>query len=238
VRRDHRPYYLKRWMASLNRRYAARFLHPHFDAIGEGADLRNPRCMEVIGPNIRAGRYLSAMATRDAPIRLLVNPGSDGRIDIGDYVALSPGVRINAAHSITIGDSCSIAQRVFVTDADWHDLYHRVFPPGPTAPVVLEENVWLCDGVIVCKGVRIGRNSVVGAGAVVTRDVPPNTVVAGNPARPVKTLDPDAPSTTRRDLFTKLSPVEEQEERLDRTALAGNTLRGWLRSLWRPGPES
>jgi len=238
VRRDHRPYYLKRWMASLNRRWAERFLHPHFDAIGEGADLRSPRSIEVIGRNIRAGRFLSAMATPDAPIRLLVYPGSEGRIDIGDYVALSPGVRITAAHSITIGDSCSIAQRVFVTDADWHDLYHRVFPPGPTAPVVLEDNVWLCDGVIVCKGVRIGRNSVAGAGAVVTRDVPPNTVVAGNPARPVKRIDPEAPSTTRRDLFTKLGPVEAQEERLDRTQLAGNTVHGWLRSMWRPDHQS
>jgi hypothetical protein len=73
---------------------------------------------------------------------------------------------------------------------------------------------------------------------VVTRDVPPNTVVAGNPAQPVKTLDPAAPATTRRDLFTKLSPVEDQEERLDRTQLAGNTLRGWLRSTWRPDRES
>jgi len=238
VRRDHRPYYLKRWMANLNRRYAERFLHPHFDAIGDGADLRNPRHIEVIGPNIRVGRHLSALATNDGPIRLLVDPSTGGRIDIGDYVALSPGVRITAAHSITIGNSCSIAQRVFVTDADWHDLYHRVFPPGPTAPVVLEDNVWLCDGVIVCKGVRIGENSVAGAGAVVTSDVPPNTVVAGNPARPVKTLDPDAPKTTRSDLFTELGAIADHEERLDRTELAENTLLGFLRALWRPDRET
>lgn len=224
-------------MATINRRWVERWVRPHFDALGPGADIRNPRCLEVIGPNIRVGRSFSALATRDGIIRLLVDPGSEGRIDIGDWVALSPGVRISATRSITIGDGCLIARGVYITDSDWHDLYHRVFPPGPSAPVVLEENVWLCDGVIVCKGVHIGRNSVAGAGAVVTRDVPPNTVVAGNPAVVVKTLDPDQPMTTRRDLFTKLGSTEEREAALDRDALAGNTLLGWLRSMWRPSPD-
>jgi acetyltransferase-like isoleucine patch superfamily enzyme len=224
-------------MAAVNRRYAEHFLHPHFASIGAGADIRNPRAVEVIGPNIHVGKYLSALATRDGPIRILVDPQGNGRIDIGDYVALSPGVRITCAQSITIGDSCSIAQRVFVTDADWHDPYHRVYP-GPTAPVVLEENVWLCDGAIVCKGVRIGANSIVGAGAVVTRDVPPNTVVAGNPAKVIKTLDPAVPKTTRRDLFTTFGSIENEEARRDREMLAGNTMAGWLRSMWCPDRES
>jgi acetyltransferase-like isoleucine patch superfamily enzyme len=234
VRRDHRPYYLKHWMASLNRRYVDWFLAPHFASLGPGADIRGPRAVEVIGPNIHVGAHFSVLATRDSPVRLVVYPTSQGRIEIGDYVALSPGVRITAHTAITIGDSCSLAQRVFITDADWHDLYDRVYPPGPTAPVVLEENVWVGDGAIICKGVRIGANGVVGAGAVVIRDVPPNTVVAGNPARPVKTLDPARRMTTRRDLFTTFGTIEAHEDRVDRQALAGNTFGGWLRSMWRP----
>jgi carbonic anhydrase/acetyltransferase-like protein (isoleucine patch superfamily) len=98
--------------------------------------------------------------------------------------------------------------------------------------------VWLCDGAIVCKGVRIGANSIVGAGAVVTRDVPPNTVVAGNPAKVIKTLDPAVPKTTRRDLFTTFGSIENEEARRDREMLAGNTMAGWLRSMWCPDRES
>lgn len=233
MRKDHRPYYLKKWMAKWSDRYAARFLFPQFDSLGSGADFRNPRCIEIVGPDIHAGSYLHAMATRDGPIRLIVWPESGGSIRIGDYVALSPGVRITCARSITIGDGCILAQRVFVTDADWHDFYHRIYP-GAEAPVVLEENVWLGDQVIVTKGVTIGRNSIVGAGSVVTRDVPPDTVAAGNPARPIRQLDPDHPRTTRRELFHGPVPLAAVEERFDRKYLADNTLGRWLRSLWRP----
>ena len=63
--------------------------------------------------------------------------------------------------------------------------------PGGSAPIVLERGAWIGDSAIVCKGVRIGENSIVGAGAVVTKDVPPNVIVAGNPARVVKKLDPE-----------------------------------------------
>jgi len=56
-------------------------------------------------------------------------------------------------------------------------------------PIVIEDNVWLGGGAIVLPGVRIGRNAVVGAGAVVTRDVAANTVVAGNPARVIREIE-------------------------------------------------
>jgi maltose O-acetyltransferase len=56
-------------------------------------------------------------------------------------------------------------------------------------PIVIEENVWLGGGSILLPGVRIGRNAVVGAGAVVSRSVPANTVVVGNPARVIKKID-------------------------------------------------
>jgi len=56
-------------------------------------------------------------------------------------------------------------------------------------PIVIEDNVWLGGGAILLPGVRIGRNAVVGAGAVVTRSVPANTVVAGNPARVIREIE-------------------------------------------------
>ncbi|GIS36486.1 MAG: hypothetical protein Ct9H90mP7_4940 [Candidatus Neomarinimicrobiota bacterium] len=56
-------------------------------------------------------------------------------------------------------------------------------------PIKLEENVWVGDRAVICKGVTIGKNSIVGAGAIVTKDVPPNVVVPGNPAKIVKELD-------------------------------------------------
>jgi acetyltransferase-like isoleucine patch superfamily enzyme len=233
VRKDHRPYALKAWLARLNDRYVERFLRPQFDSLGEAPEIKNPRCLEVMGPSIHAGRRLHVMATRDAPVRLIVWPESGGCIRIGDYVALSPGVRVTCSKSITIGDGCSIAQRVFITDADWHDLYHRIYP-GKEDPVVLEDNVWLGDQVIVTKGVTIGRNSIVGAGSVVTRDVPPNSIAAGNPAAVVKELDPAQPITTRAALFEGPQRYEVVERAFDEKYLAGNTFGGWLRSMWRP----
>ena len=82
-----------------------------------------------------------------------------------------------------------IASRVYISDADWHDIYDRLASPGPTAPIVLGNNVWLGEGAKVCKGVTIGENSVIGAGSVVASDIPANVIAAGNPAREIKKLD-------------------------------------------------
>jgi acetyltransferase-like isoleucine patch superfamily enzyme len=86
-----------------------------------------------------------------------------------------------------------MANGTYITDSDWHTVYDRTqrSPEQPT-PVHIGDNVWLGDHATVLKGVTIGDNSVVAARAVVTRDVPANVIVAGNPARVVKELDPSA----------------------------------------------
>lgn len=130
-----------------------------------------------------------------------------------------------------------LAERVLITDADWHDLHHRIFP-GKTAPIRIGSNVWIGDGVTICKGVTIGDNSVVGAGAVVTRDVPPNSVAAGNPARVVRELDPSAGFTPRASLFEGTVHYDTLKADYDRDRLAGNSLSHWLRARLFPDKRS
>jgi maltose O-acetyltransferase len=95
---------------------------------------------------------------------------------------------LDVAH-ITIGDDVQIGPHVQLLTAT-HPL-----EPDPrrakwesSAPITIENNVWLGGGVIVCPGITIGENTVVGAGAVVTRDLPANTLAVGNPARVIRAL--------------------------------------------------
>jgi acetyltransferase-like isoleucine patch superfamily enzyme len=151
-----------------------------------------------------------------------------GRIHIGDYVIVCPGVRIAASERIEIGDNCMIASGAYITDCDWHGIYDRV-ATGSTAPVLIEENVWIGDSAIICKGVSIGENSIIGTGAVVVHPIPPDTIAAGNPARPVKTLDRAAALTKRGQWFADPDRLAKDIDRLDREALKGNSLFHWLR---------
>ncbi len=146
----------------------------------------------VYGPNISIGKNVVIVSARrgDTAITTVRLKGREGRITIGDNVLVMNGVRISSASAVEIGDDCMLANFCYLTDADWHDIYDRTSSPGRTAPIVLERGVWIGDSAIVCKGVRIGENSIIGAGSVVREDVPANVVVIGNPARIVKRLDP------------------------------------------------
>ncbi|WHI46365.1 acyltransferase [Microbulbifer sp. VAAF005] len=147
---------------------------------------------------------------------------------------ISPGVRISAAQSIEIGDACMIAANVYISDSDWHGLYNRTRPFRCTSPVRLGNNVWIGDSATICKGVTIGDNSVVGAGSIVTKDVPANTVVAGNPAKPIKSINPKRRMITREALFADAFRQAHNLDELDKMMLGGNTLLGWLRSVFFP----
>jgi maltose O-acetyltransferase len=141
------------------------------------------------------------------PCEFVVRPGA--RLEIGDHVFINYGASFCAYKSIRVGNGCVLGTYVIILDNDEHDMTKRELTP-PAKPVVLEDDVWIGDRVIILKGVRIGRNAVIGAGSVVTRDIPPYTVAAGVPARVLRELQPseayerqllaqggDAPSTAR-----------------------------------------
>jgi len=107
-----------------------------------------------------------------------------GRLQIDDGVFINFGSALVASSHIRIGTGSLIGKHVIVMDTDLQP--DDDAPPQIAAPVVLEERVWLGNRSIVLKGVRIGHDSVVAAGAVVARDVPPRVVVAGNPARIIR----------------------------------------------------
>jgi len=237
VRRDHSPFWLKRAMATYSRLWAEHFLVPQLDSVGEGLVVINPKHVEVNGANVRLGRHVHVMATHDRPIRLTSYAQPGGRIDIGDYTILLPGVRIASASRITVGKNCMFATNSYVSDADWHDVYDRTQAPGSTRPVVIEDNVWVGDSAIVCKGVRIGENSVIGTGAIVTRDIPPNVIAAGNPAKVIKPLDPERKLVTRETLFNGTQPYDDYLRSFERWVLAPNTFGAWLRAKLAPTRE-
>ena len=138
-----------------------------------------------------------------------------------------------AAESIVIGDACMIAHGVYISDADWHGIYDRAEPVGNTKPVVLEDNVWIGDSAIICKGVTIGENSIIGAGAVVTKNVPPNSIFAGNPAKLVKTLE-NKEFNTRANYLEDPIKLAKDFDSLDRYSLSDNTLLNWIKSIVMP----
>lgn len=110
-----------------------------------------------------------------------------GAIEIGDRTFLNYGLLITAHELVRIGRDCLIGHHVTLMDNNLHDLVDRRRAP-PSQPVVLEDNVWLGDRVIVLPGVTIGHGSVIGAGSVVVKDVPAESVAVGNPARVVRSL--------------------------------------------------
>jgi acetyltransferase-like isoleucine patch superfamily enzyme len=118
-------------------------------------------------------------------VRLECWPGALIRIGNGTY--LNRGTEIVAARNVTIGRDCKIAREVIIMDTDQHPLPNSELV---ARPIVIEDRVWIGARAIVLKGVTIGHDAVIGAGSVVTRDVPAGAVVGGVPARVLRLLTP------------------------------------------------
>ena len=107
------------------------------------------------------------------------------RIEIGKHVFINSNFICMSHGYVAIEDGVMIAPRVTLLTAN-HDLYNRRILK--CKPIRICKNAWIGAGAIILAGVTIGENAVVAAGAVVTKDVAPNTVVGGNPAKVIKTL--------------------------------------------------
>lgn len=143
--------------------YAAReaLLQKMFAAVGQGCYLEPPVHANWGGYNVSLGDHVYA----NFNLTLV----DDGRIEIGSYVMIGPNVTITSgAHPI------SPALRD-------HDVQYNL-------PVIIEDHVWIGAGAIILPGVRIGKDSVIGAGSVVTKDIPAGSVAVGNPCRVIRQI--------------------------------------------------
>ena len=218
MRRDHRPYFVKKAYLNFQAFYARRFLVPQMTCVGKRFQVIKPWHVEIFGFPVYIGDCTTIIAAPDGKVRLSVWPESPGKgsIRIGSYSLICPGVRIGSAKEIVIEDNCMVASRAYITDCDWHGLYDRL-SIGRSEPVRLGPNVWIGDSAIVCKGVTVGENSIIGAGAVVVSNIPPNAVAVGNPARVVKRLDPTRQITARSQWYRDPKALFERVDRLDRS---------------------
>jgi acetyltransferase-like isoleucine patch superfamily enzyme len=119
---------------------------------------------------------------------------------IGSHTGINHGVSITVAKRVTIGEHCRIAPGVTIFDSPGHptDPVARKAGKPPrdedVRPVAIGDNVWIGRGATICPGVTIGEGSIVSLGAVVMSDVPPYSIVAGNPARKIGAM-PSASAT-------------------------------------------
>lgn len=136
--------------------------------------------------NMRIGSRVRIISTI-TPIEMFARTGA--LLEIGDNTFINYGCSISATDLVRIGRDCSIGTYVMIMDNHFHSLEpekRNVQPPSE--PIIIGDNVWLGARAIVLAGVTIGDGSVVAAGSVVTKDVPPRTLVGGVPAREIRKL--------------------------------------------------
>jgi maltose O-acetyltransferase len=119
------------------------------------------------------------------PIEILSHEGA--RISIGDHTFINYGSSISAHKRVKIGHHCLLGHYTFIIDNNEHDVDHRDVV-SPSAPVTIGDHVWIGSHVTILPGVSIGDHAAVGAGSVVTKDIPANCLAVGNPARVVRQL--------------------------------------------------
>jgi acetyltransferase-like isoleucine patch superfamily enzyme len=139
--------------------------------------------------------------------------GSAGKITIGEF-NMANGSTFICNHMITVGDHCMFAWGSVITDS-WvnpvtvsKQQRRRLMQTSGSpsfnliAPVIIENNVWVGFDAVILPGVKLGRGCIVGAKSVVTADVPPYAIVAGNPGRVIRYLDPNDTAEARERALT------------------------------------
>ena len=238
MKKDYRPFFLVRLAYLWRQFFVSYFLIPQFNKVGAGLEVWYPKHIEVFGSSVQLGNHVHLIANKTQQIQFCCweDQGIEGKIKVGNFALISPGVRIQAAKSIVIEDNCMLASNVYISDADWHGIYNRIDSPGKVKPIHLEKNCWIGDGAKIGKGVRIGKNSIVAQGAVVVKDVPQNVIVGGNPAKLIKYLDPSTNFTARESLFLNrnLKDIQNDWIKLQKASQSQERLSSWIRQLILP----
>ncbi len=151
----------------------------------------------VIGKRVRIyrqkhGRIIVGRGVRiTGDSALMCGTGREEAIlSIGERTVIGPYARIMAATQVHIGARCMISWNCNIFDSTGHRMWLQGQDEAEIeAPITIGDDVWIGPYTIIMKGVEIGSNSIIGAGSVVRRSLPPNTLAYGNPARPVGKVD-------------------------------------------------
>lgn len=125
------------------------------------------------------------LAAHVVPVEIVSHKGA--QVLIGDHTFINYGTSITAYEKVSIGHNCLLGHYLSIVDRNEYGAEQGEAPPN-AAPVFIEDHVWIGAHVIILPGVRIGRNSAIGAGSVVTRDIPANSLAVGNPARVLRQI--------------------------------------------------
>lgn len=166
LRDRYDTYLVKKKLASCGDNFRAR--NPRELYLGKGAQIH-------VGNNVLLERYVR------------ISMGDNARIYIGDNTYIADFSNLLAVKEINIGQNCAISWHVLFMDTSSHPFgYRDEAPTTKIAPIVVKDHVWIGCRAVVLKGVTIGEGAIVANNAVVTKDVPPHTMVGGNPARIIK----------------------------------------------------
>ena len=167
----------------------------------------------VVGKGLRVRGFMKVLITRRGKVLIgknfKVNSGNkfnvigrqqkttlwvEGSLTIGDSVGIS-STAIICNHSITIGNHVTIGGNTVIYDTDFHSLDPKVRKSendhvnAKKKPVIIMDNVFIGAHTTILKGVSIGENSIIGACSVITKNIPPNEIWAGNPARLIRKIN-------------------------------------------------
>lgn len=157
---------VKRVVASYGDNFRAR--NPGYLFLGRGAEVH-------VGNNVLLER------------KVRFSVADNARIFIGDDTYVSDYTHLLAVKEIRIGKGCSISWNVLFMDTSSHPLgVSGEVPTTRIGPIIVQDHVWIGCRAVILKGVTIGEGAIIANNAIVTKDVPPRTMVAGNPARVIR----------------------------------------------------
>lgn len=184
------------WKNVFAEAYRLPFLHVKLRLRGVkyGRQLRGNNCAIINKGKIILGNHVSLASNQDnQPYKTGINTYTTKAIvQVGDNCSLR-GTVIHSRNKVVIGKNCLFGPGVLIIDNNSHNIsvdpVNRRTKEIADSPVIIGDNVWIGSRSIILKGVHIGDNAVIAAGAVVTKDVPANQLYGGNPAKFIKSLN-------------------------------------------------